>query len=143
MAEKSSRRESRMAAVQALFMHLARERAVELDPSLHFVASEVSLLKSQKFTREILDAAGKNLDKIKVLIRVHAPEFPFEKIAPINRTLLILGIAEMKFVGTPPIVVINEYIELAKTFGEDKSASFINGVLDTFRKNAGLEREKK
>lgn len=46
----------------------------------------------------------------------------------------------MKFIGTPPVVVINEYIELAKLFGEDRSAGFVNGVLDAFRKNIGLKQ---
>ncbi len=49
----------------------------------------------------------------------------------------------MKYLGTPPIVVINEYIEIAKLFGEQKSASFINGVLDNFRKELGLSNERK
>ncbi len=81
--------------------------------------------------------------KIKLIIRAYAPEFPYEKIAPINKALLVLGIGEMKFLGTPPVVVINEYVELAKEFGEEKSASFINGVLDNFRKRAGLKGSRK
>ncbi len=140
--KKEARRESRKIALETCFVFLSRKEKLPIKEVFNHVLKEVEEKKKDDFAKEILESAISNLAKIKVVIRVYAPEFPLEKIAPINLAILILGIAEMKFLATPPIVVINEYIELAKSFGEDKSGGFINGVLDKFRKNIGREREK-
>jgi N utilization substance protein B len=142
MDKKTARRASRALAVETFFAYLARDQKVELEETFVYIAKEIELKKGfDKFAFEIISKAGEHFKVLKVIIRSLAPEFAFEKIALINRVILILGLAEMKFIETPPIVVINEYIELAKDFGEDKSAGFINGVLDAYRKN--LEAVKK
>lgn len=141
MSEKRKlRRQSRELAIKAFFYYLESER----DPAecFQYVLYEVDERGSDDFAYEIFMKGVDNFKKLKVLIRAFAPEFPFEKIAPINRVLLCLGMTEMKFVDTPPVVVINEYIELSKLYGESKSAALLNGVLDEYRKNLGLNREK-
>lgn len=143
MDDKAQRRQSRALAVESFFAYEAREEKVSLEESFQHVLELMTNRKDDAFARSLLEAATDNFGKIKVIIRSLAPDFTFDKIAPINRALLILGVAEMKFLDTPPVVVINEYIELAKDFGEEKSASFINGVLDNYRKSLGLERAKK
>ena len=143
MSDKSARRDSRVIAIEAMFAYLAREERVSFDETFLHVLKEVEEKSVDEFAEKIVRAAVDNVKKIKVIIRAFAPDFPLNKIAPINLAILVLGIAEMKFVGTPPVVVINEYIELAKMFGEDKSAGFVNGVLDAFRKNIGLNRVDK
>jgi len=142
MVNKEVRRESRILAVEALFSYFSREGSIEPQEAFDHVLHEVAEKEEDKFAQELLDTAIEHFKKIKVIIKAFAPEFAFEKIAPINRALLILGISEMKYIDTPPIVVINEYVELSKLFGEQRSASFINGVLDNFRKNIGREREE-
>ncbi len=132
-----------MMALEALFAYLARDGKIPFELALKHVLHEVAEKADDPFATKLLHSAVENLGKIRVVIRAYAPDFPFEKIAPINRAILILGISEMKFLGTPPIVVINEYVELSKTFGEEKSAPFVNAVLDSFRKNVGLKQEKK
>lgn len=139
--KQQQRREARGLAIQTLFAFLERDQKISLADTFA-TAAEGSNLTVTGFAWEIVNTAVENLGKIKVIIRAFAPEFVFEKIAPINRSLLILGIAEMKFMDTPPVVVINEYIELAKDYGEDKSPNLINGVLDNYRKSLGLERSK-
>ena len=74
-------------------------------------------------------AHQKEIDK---LIVKHAPEWPLEQIAAIDRSVLRLGIYEVLFSEqVPPKVAINEAVEIAKTFGGENSGSFINGVLGT------------
>lgn len=140
MDKKQDRRESRILALESLFAYLAREESIDMQNVFRHVLLDVSEKKEDLFAQQIIETAVQNLKKIKVIIRAFAQEFSFEKIAPINRIILILGITEIKFLKTPPIVVINEYVEIAKLFGEDKSAGFINGVLDNYRKNLGLKR---
>ena len=115
---------------------------MSLEDSFGFVLAEVEEKTKDEFAWNLINTAADNFQKMKLVLKTFAPEFPFEKIAPINRVVLILGLTEMKFIGTPPIVVINEYVELAKSFGENKSAGFVNAVLDSFRKTLGLSNEK-
>jgi len=160
MSEKRvQRRQSRILALKALFFYLERYEKQDLKACFDYVLNEVDEVKidrnavaseekaelqknEDEFGWEIIETAVENKGKIKLLIRAFAPEYEFDKIAPINRALLILGICEMKFMETPPVVVINEYIEMAKQYGEDKSPSFVNGVLDSYRKSLGLERTR-
>ena len=143
MSEKRvQRRKSRVIALKSLFYFSERDNKSIEDCYREIVEEIDPQVSSNDFAWEIIVSAIENMPKIKLIIRAFAPEFTFEKIAPINRVLLVLGVNEMKFMETPPVVVINEYIELAKEFGEDKSPSFINGVLDNYRKSLGLERTK-
>ncbi|NCP67175.1 transcription antitermination factor NusB [bacterium] len=140
--KRVQRRQSRVLALKTLFFYLERNETQPLKECFDYILVDIDDEKADEFAWEIVNTAVTNLGKIKVLIRAFAPEYQFNKIATINRSLLILGIGEMKFMETPPVVVINEYIELAKEFGEDKSPSFINGVLDNYRKGLGLDRTK-
>jgi len=142
MNKKEARRASRIVAVEALFAFLERGGSVTEKECLDHVIAYVENKENDDFAREIVAAAVENSAKLKIVIKAFAPEFPFHKIAPINRAILLLGLSEMKYLSTPPVVVINEYIELAKLFGEQKSAGFINAVLDSFRQNAKLEELK-
>ena len=74
------------------------------------------------------------------LIEKAAPEWPIGKIAPVDRNILRLGLAELLFADrkeVPPKVAINEAIELAKSFGGDNSSKFVNGVLGAVYKEMG------
>ena len=74
------------------------------------------------------------------LIGRYAPEWPVEKLAIVDRNVLRLSIFELSSpdADAPPKVVINEAVELAKTFGSDNSARFINGVLGTALREISL-----
>ncbi|MEK7179481.1 MAG: transcription antitermination factor NusB, partial [Patescibacteria group bacterium] len=89
--------------------------------------------------RLLLGVIAKRGD-IDLIIEKAAPEWPLERIAPIDRNILRLGLYELLFsdrVQVPAKVAINEAIELAKTFGGDSSGRFINGVLGAIYKELG------
>ncbi|OHA91230.1 MAG: transcription antitermination factor NusB [Candidatus Zambryskibacteria bacterium RIFCSPHIGHO2_01_FULL_49_18] len=83
------------------------------------------------------------LDKRQILddlIEKAAPEWPIERIAPVDRNILRIGLAELLFADrkeVPPKVAINEAIELGKQFGGETSGRFINGVLGAVYKEMG------
>lgn len=68
-------------------------------------------------------------------IQSAAPEWPLEKISKIDLAILRLAVGELLDGKEPPKVVIDEAIELAKEFGNEKSPGFVNGVLGTILKN--------
>jgi N utilization substance protein B len=69
-------------------------------------------------------------DELDELIRKTATNWRLERMAPTDRNVLRLGIFEMTKLGTPPAVVIDEAIEIAREFGTEYSGSFVNGILD-------------
>lgn len=87
----------------------------------------------------------KNVAKIDEIISKAAPEWPIEQIASIDCAILRLSIYELLFGREiPPKVVINEAVELGKTYGSENSFKFINGVLGTlFKNDARFEEENK
>lgn len=73
-----------------------------------------------------------NVKRIDKLIGAAAPQWPIEKIAKIDLAILRLAIYELVFVKKePPRVIIDEAVELAKSYGAEQSSSFVNGVLGT------------
>ncbi len=69
-------------------------------------------------------------------IRAAAPEWPIDKIAKIDLAILRLACYELMVEKKePPKVIIDEAVELAKAFGNDNSAKFVNGVLGTILKS--------
>ncbi len=92
-------------------------------------------IKEIEFAQDNLRGVLKKIKDIKKIIKKTAPEWPFEKIAPIDRVILEQGIYEIiASPDVPPVVAINEAIEVAKEFGNENSPKFINGVLSTVMK---------
>lgn len=92
------------------------------------------------FTRELLEGALSHRKTIDSLIEKCAPEWPLEQVTVTDRNILRLAIFELlhgNYDAVPPKVAINEAIELAKTFGSDSSARFVNGVLGTIYREMG------
>ena len=92
------------------------------------------------FVRNLVSGTLGNRKNIDALIEKCAPEWPLDQVTVIDRNILRLGIYELMFgnyAEVPPKVAINEAIELAKTFGGESSARFVNGVLGTIYREMG------
>ncbi len=80
-----------------------------------------------ELTQEVL----KNKEKLDGQIQKAAPQWPIDKLNRIDLAILRLAVYELEGGETPPKVVIDEAVELAKEYGGESSSSFINGVLGT------------
>ncbi len=92
------------------------------------------------FMETLLKGVLAKKEDIDLIIVKAAPEWPLERIAPVDRNILRLGLFELLFADrsqVPAKVAINEAIELAKTFGGDSSGRFVNGVLGAVYKEIG------
>ena len=79
---------------------------------------------------DILSGISSNISEIENIISNNLKsDWKIDRISKINLALLKLSIYEIKYKELPYKVVINEVVELAKKFGEDTSANFINGIL--------------
>lgn len=124
------RRLARTLALQALF---------EIDS----VGHQPGRVLGERMQQSGLDQTGRNFllwlvqgalrgqEVLDARILSYAPDWPVHQLAIIDRNILRLALFEIdnKDWDTPPKVVINEAVELAKTFGSDSSPRFVNGVL--------------
>lgn len=98
-------------------------------------------IKDFSFAETLLKGTLEKRDDIVKIIHQEAPEWPVDKIARVDRAILELGTFEiLHSEDVPPIVAINEAVEIAKSFGDTNSPKFVNGVLSTimhkYRKDA-------
>jgi N utilization substance protein B len=126
------RRQARAVALQALY---------EIDSTGHPTAQVVqALAENEKLPEEGSSFAsalvtgvltcGPQLDAI---IKKHAPEWPVDQLAIVDRNILRMALYELQHNQDVPIkVAVNEAVELAKTFGSDTAPRFVNGVLGAF-----------
>ena len=99
-------------------------------PSSNPPASELS----EFATRLARDTAAR-IDMIDALIAETAERWRPERMAVLDRLILRMAICELlRDSGTPPAVVINEALELARTFSTEEAVKFINGMLDAASK---------
>jgi N utilization substance protein B len=124
-----SRTKARCVALQVLYeiditghkpISVFQERLEEtpLDPDL------------EEFTRQIVFGILPIVEKLDYLIAEHAPEWPLDQVAVIDRNILRMSLWEFAAQNTTPMkVAINEAIELAKMYGSDSTPRFVNGVL--------------
>lgn len=124
-----SRTKARYVALQVLYecdmtghspVEVLEERLVaeELEPGL------------ADFCRQIVQGVLPISDKMDVFIAEHAPEWPMDQVAIVDRNILRIALWEFAVENCTPIkVAINEAIELAKLFGSDSTPRFVNGVL--------------
>ena len=124
-----SRRKARTVALQALYEIDCSRRKAEAIVERFLVEGDLSE-ESSVFVRELVTGVVENISEIDENIQKYAPAWPVKQIAVIDRNILRLAIFEILFDNRVPVkVAISEAVELAKKFGSDSSAKFINGVL--------------
>ncbi len=92
------------------------------------------------FMEKLLSGILSKQNELDLVITKAAPEWPLDRISPVDRNILRLGLYELLFSDrneVPAKVAINEAIELAKQFGGDNSSRFVNGVLGAVYKEIG------
>ena len=129
---KTARRRARCTAVQVLY---------EVDCTHHRpgvalqyrLAEEPFSPETLAFLYWLVSGVLRYQAELDQLIGRYAPEWPVQKLAIVDRNVLRLSIFELTSpdADAPPKVVINEAVELAKTFGSDSTPRFVNGVLAT------------
>jgi len=123
------RRKARTLALQALYeIDTTGHKADDVTERL--LAEEELGEENETFVRDIVSGVIENKEKLDKSIREHAPAWPIEQLPVIDRNVLRLAIFEILIDNRVPVkVAINEAVELAKTFGADRSSKFVNGVL--------------
>lgn len=84
----------------------------------------------EDFTRQIVQGVEPLIPQLDSFISEHAPEWPLDQVAVVDRNILRIALWEIAVDDQTPIkVAINEAVELAKIYGSDSAPRFVNGVL--------------
>jgi N utilization substance protein B len=126
------RRRGREIALQMLYQHEIAGTPVET------VISGFEELKqapdvTREFAVELVRGVTSKLAELDAHLVGQADNWRLERMAAVDRNILRLALYELIFENdTPPAVVIDEAVEIAKRFGSERSSQFVNGVLDGF-----------
>ena len=139
-----ARRSGREAALQMLFQlegsGVSADQAVEL----FWRTNEDADPEGKPYADTIVRGVADNLDAIDKKVTAASQNWRLERMSRVDRNLLRLGTWELMFrTDVPRAVILDEAVELAKSFGTDESSGFVNGVLDRIAENLGRRDEGK
>ncbi len=98
----------------------------------------------ERFCRELVIGVLNNLESIDKLIAEYALDWNLKRLGNVERNLLRMAFYELLYLKDIPVgVTINEAVEIAKTFANDDSGRFVNGILGRFVRERNLEAEHK
>ena len=121
------RREAREKALQTLFQLENTELTIE-DAMSHVLDG-----KNDPFYEKLVRGTTEHIAQIDESLKTKLENWSLDRLPKIERTVLRLAVFELLFMqDAPSKVVMNEAIELCKTFGDDKSSKFVNGVLSKY-----------
>ncbi|MBN2753259.1 MAG: transcription antitermination factor NusB [Candidatus Goldbacteria bacterium] len=140
------RRAGRIITLQGLYqMDIAKKTKPEIIdfienyPALKLTEDEPKenfIDKSKEFAIDLINVIDEHREEIDAVVPKYLKNWKFDRILSIDRCILRMGAGEFLFKEDIPYkVTINEAIELAKKFGDEKSGGFVNGVLDNIVKN--------
>ncbi|HBL85427.1 MAG: transcription antitermination factor NusB [Clostridiales bacterium GWF2_38_85] len=122
-----NRREARGIALELLFEYdFNRDKKPE---QIIVDAIEWREIKVNQFAKYIFGLAAEHMQEIDTMISEKAANWRFDRMSRLAKAIMRLCIAEIVYTGTPDSVAINEAVELAKDYDDEKGVSFINGVL--------------
>ncbi|RSJ67945.1 hypothetical protein D8802_02885 [Streptococcus oralis] len=128
-----SRRELRKCAFQAL---MSLEFDTDVETACRFAYThdlEDTDVQLPAFLTELVSGVQTKKEELDKQITQHLKAgWTIERLTLVERNLLRLGVFEITSFDTPQLVAVNEAIELAKNFSDQKSARFINGLLSQF-----------
>ena len=141
------RREGREAAVQYLVAH--ESQSTEPEKSITagdeaFWDLHMAKKGARAFAEELIKGVLGHLAEIDPLIEKTVENYRMERLTGVDRNIIRLAVYELLHAtDAPPPVVINEAIEIAKKFGTNDSASFVNGILDRIAKASGRQTKSR
>ena len=120
--------------------HEAREKALQVlfqldntDLTVEEAMEHILGQPTNAFYEKIVKGTAENLKEIDAALEQKLEKWSLARLPKIERTVLRLAVYEILYMQeTPTRVVLNEAIELCKTFGDEKSSKFVNGVLSKF-----------
>ncbi len=139
----AGRRDGRVAAVQYLYSWSLNTPASISDDLALFFENQEQPRAHYAFGEELIHGTVAHAAEIDGHIRELAKNWEFDRIAKIDLAILRVAVYEMIFrTDIPPVVSINEAIDLSKQFSNADAKRFINGILDRLKEQLGRDARK-
>lgn len=131
----SLRRDNRVAAMQFLYQWSLNPAGGAVGIAIERFFADMELARERfSFAEELIVGAIEHLAEIDAIVREYCKNWDFERIAKVDLAILRLAIYEMGWrPDIPPIVSINEAIDLSKDYSNADAKRFINGILDQYK----------
>ena len=128
-----TRREAREQAFIVLFEKIFDDESTITE--IVATAKEAELIKVNNFAENILNAVEEHFSEIDEIIESNSQDWTLSRLPKVSLAILRLAVAQIKYIDDVPNgVAVNEAVELAKNYGTNEDASFINGILGTIAK---------
>lgn len=95
--------------------------------------------RTRVFANQLFEGAAHAVPELDDWIAKHVENWRPERLSAIDRAILRLALHELRATDTPPKVVINEAVELAKKFSSEEAGAFVNGILDAYLKTLKVD----
>jgi len=142
-AQFAQRRDGRVAALQYLYAWSINSPADLAEDLRVFFENMEQPREHYAFGEEVIQGVIQNVTDIDARIRTLAHNWEFERIAKIDLAILRVAMFEMIYrKDIPPVVSINEAIDLSKQFSNADAKRFINGILDRLKDQVGRDARK-
>ena len=92
------------------------------------------------FATQLVEGTAAHLEAIDALLEANAHNWRLARMAVVDRLIMRMAVYELSHTDTPPAVVIDEALELARTFSGEGAIAFINGILDGIARQMGQDR---
>jgi N utilization substance protein B len=138
MTFQKSRRHAREAALKMLYMWEVGQNTPQLTINTYFLEHDPkATIEVQVFASELVFGTSNEKAELDAALEPHIQGWRIERLAVLDRLILRMALWEMRHHrDTPPAVVINEAMELARLFTSEDAVKFINGVLDAAMRGA-------
>ena len=128
------RREGREAVVQFLYQR-DQGGSTTITDLADFYAFRGLSPAARRFCQGLVVGLLEKIESIDVTIEKYLQNYKLERLSAVDRNVLRLALYEILYcLDVPPVVVMNEAIDIAKKYGTEESGRFVNGVLDQIRK---------
>ncbi len=127
----SKRRTSRKLAMQLVYQGDVRASRDEVLANPHFADIKYHP-ETTALALELAGLVNRHLRAIDHILDKMATSWDLDRISLVDLAILRVAVAEIKYVGTPAPIVINEAVEMAKRYSGEESSAFVNGILGAY-----------
>jgi N utilization substance protein B len=130
-----NRRKSRELALQTMYAH-----EMGADESLARILDTIADNQfasedARRYARKIIEYVESRREPIDVMLSRHTKNWDLKRMAAVERNVLRLAVTELAYIREAPHkVIIDEAVEIAKTYGSPESGKFVNGIIDAIYK---------
>jgi N utilization substance protein B len=141
--KRNRRHDNRVVAMQFLYSWESQRHGDLVTAMFDFFSEQEQPREYYSFAEELIHGVIKDINLIDEVIKRFAENWSFDRIAKVDLAILRLAIFElMRRNDIPPIVTINEAVDIAKSFSTDESKRFVNGILDRYKGELGRDPRK-